>query len=362
MKTILNVFRLFLTLILFFSPLLNPQLVCANTQYLGVNNLKLNKFQNGTEVFHSAEFNGRIEKGMSSDRNRGYVFRLLYDVSRPGEYAVCYRLLNNLDLNKYGSLSFWMKGKSGKEKCFIGLKNAEGQESRVCVGTFLSNGIARKWQKVSIPLQAFTGLKNLSNIENISFVFENGLGNGGKGIIYLDDICFENNLSSMVVINCSDGSGKTVWGDNSWLFDASNSDIIVDFDLYGCLIQYKGVEVSRENVSYSGWGINLEGIDVSPFEMITFRIKRIHGTERPNLYLDDGKNKAYIDVEKYCAYADEWEKIQIPVREFAIRGVDISNLRKLSFVFEWEKMSGAIYLDDIRFEQLYIDTKKIRKK
>ncbi|MDP8219070.1 MAG: hypothetical protein P9M03_10130 [Candidatus Theseobacter exili] len=361
MNTILNVFRLSLTLILFFSPILNFQLVCANTQYLGVKNIKINNFQHDTEVFHPAEFNGRIEKGMSSDRNRGYVFRLLYDVSSPGEYAGCYRLLNNLDLNKHGSLCFWIKGKSGKEECFVGLKNTEGQESRVRMGTFLNNGIARKWQKVSIPLQAFTGLKNFSNMESISFVFENGLGDD-KGIIYLDDLYFKKNLSSMAVINCSDGSGKSVWGDNSWLFDASNSNIIVNFDPDGCLIQYKGVEVSRENVSYSGWGINLEGIDASPFEMIAFRIKRIHGTERPNLYLDDGKNKAYIDVEKYCAYTDEWEKIQIPVREFAIRGVDISNLKKLSFVFTCEKMPGAIYLDDIRFEQLYIDTKKIGKK
>lgn len=56
----------------------------------------------------------------------------------------------------------------------------------------------------------------------------------------------------------------------------------------------------------------------------------------------------HIDLEKYIAGTD-WETAVIPLRVFADEGLDLKNLEKLTVVFEWEKMEGALYVDDIKF-------------
>jgi hypothetical protein len=43
--------------------------------------------------------------------------------------------------------------------------------------------------------------------------------------------------------------------------------------------------------------------------------------------------------------------VSIPLADFEEYGVDLSHLEELQIVFEWERMSGTLYVDDIRFGQ-----------
>jgi hypothetical protein len=56
-----------------------------------------------------------------------------------------------------------------------------------------------------------------------------------------------------------------------------------------------------------------------------------------------------VDVEKYAPITTAWNRVTIPLKDFAEYGVDLTHLSELQVVFEWERMSGTIYLDDIRF-------------
>ena len=101
--------------------------------------------------------------------------------------------------------------------------------------------------------------------------------------------------------------------------------------------------------SYAGWRSDLRGLDCSECGDIRFRIRGARGGEQPNLYLDDGNHRWGVDVEKYGEITTDWREIAIPLADIAEYGVDLTHLEALEVVFEWEKMSGAVFLDDIRF-------------
>jgi len=44
-----------------------------------------------------------------------------------------------------------------------------------------------------------------------------------------------------------------------------------------------------------------------------------------------------------------WQEIRIPLEKF--KGVDLSHLEAIQVVFEWEEMSGTIYIPEIYFEK-----------
>ena len=60
-------------------------------------------------------------------------------------------------------------------------------------------------------------------------------------------------------------------------------------------------------------------------------------------------NSISIDLAGYSEIATEWRDVDIRLADLPAEGVDLSHLVALELVFEWEMMSGATYIDDIRF-------------
>ena len=82
---------------------------------------------------------------------------------------------------------------------------------------------------------------------------------------------------------------------------------------------------------------------------MSFRIRGTEGGEKPNVYLDDGNFRWGVDIERYAKVTTDWREVTIPLQAFAEYGVDLTHLAELQVLFEWDKMSGTIYIDDIRF-------------
>jgi len=314
------------------------------------------QFRQKTGVFHKDNFKGHIKASLVEDFDKGKVVELSYDVKNENDYAGFYRDLDKMDIRGYKTLSFWIKGVTDKEKLRIGLKNTNGQENKLILDSYLEQGMSIVWRKVSIPLEAFTDITDLSSMENISFIFENNL-NSVKGKIYISGIGFEKILSPMVIANCSDCTNKTGWGSDYWVFKTRNSDINFVNDKFGALIHFKGVAASRKLVTWSGWGMDLPSIDASDYDYLSFRIKKIHGHEKPNIYIEDLHNRKHVDIENYCDSSTEWQAVYVPLNDFKKKGINVNSLQKLCFAFEWERMEGAVYVDDIRFTQFSKNSK-----
>jgi hypothetical protein len=101
--------------------------------------------------------------------------------------------------------------------------------------------------------------------------------------------------------------------------------------------------------TYAGWTTQVGGIDCSRCRTVSFRIRGAKGGEKPNMYLDDGNFRWGLPLEAYRPITTEWQKVTIPLRDFADHGVDLTHLAEIQIVFEWENMFGTIYLDDIQF-------------
>jgi len=95
------------------------------------------------------------------------------------------------DMSAYSNLTFYIKGESGNEKFKISIRDsstAGGSEPTVPIGNYTT--VTTSWQKVTIPLSAFTG-QNTSSIDipfNITFSDDYTAGNV---TVYIDLVKWE---------------------------------------------------------------------------------------------------------------------------------------------------------------------------
>jgi hypothetical protein len=248
----------------------------------------------------------------------------------------------------------WIKGADGNEAVLAGLKDGNGNESKVEVGDYLRRGTTTTWQEVMIPLTAFSGIEDWQTMQNLSLSFENRIGSE-RGTVFVDDIQFGKKLGSMVIDNFDNQGGKNLLGGEIRVFYHGNCTIDAAYDSLNTVenspsayrISY-GVSIG-EPLSYCGWESGLQGVDASGSNAISFLIKGSSGGEKPNIYLDDGTNRAYVDVENYTPITNSWQQVTVPLAEFSKQGVDITHLEEFQAVFEWEIMSGTIYIDNLAF-------------
>lgn len=310
----------------------------------------LNALPSAIGLFNSDKFGGEIEAKIYHDNQKNTAMKVRYDVTTADDFAGCYVRLNDADLSEHHALSFWIKGKTGGEGIRVGLKNTNQEETKVFVGSFKNGGITQTWQKFSIPLSAFSGVADFARMDNVSFTFENTFGSTA-GEVFIDNIHFEQEQAPMMVFNCSDGSKRNIWGAKNRTYNTKKANINAHYDQYGCLICYSGIVSSRDDEAWAGWTFPLNHVDVSEYSQISLRMKRIHGNEKPHVYLDDGKNRRfnYVSLDEFFHQGTEWETIKIPLSRFSSQGIDLTRLNSLKLIFEWEQMSGALYVDDIMF-------------
>ena len=115
-----------------------------------------------------------------------------------------------------------------------------------------------------------------------------------------------------------------------------------------------GGNIGAENVVEGGLNfatlrLELYGADVSGCRFLELHVKGELGGEKPNLYLFDGVHHHSVDLEEYGDIRTTWSVIRVPLDEYRRQGVDLTHLETLEFCFEWEPMSGTIYVDDVAF-------------
>jgi len=303
---------------------------------------------NGFVMFAHSKSPEQASLTRLEEEGRGEILRLDFHFERDEDYAGIYQLAKLENQADIRSLCFWVRGETGNEILKAGLKDKKGRESKVLVNGFLDGRLGRRWQEVKIPLSAFAGVSLSDGIENINFVVE-ASGNVRHGAVELAQIVFNSEASPLMLANCSSTRDLNIWGNSFWEFHTREAHIQTSVDPFGCLISFSGVNADRESFSWAGWGYDLPSVNVSAFDTVSFRMKRVNGVERPHFYLEDGKASHYVDVQKYVPEGQGWTTVEIPLSEFKNAGVDLSRLKKMTLTFEWEKMAGAVYVDDFQF-------------
>ncbi len=88
----------------------------------------------------------------------------------------------------YTHLSFRVRGNAGGEWVKMKLESAPGNSPELFISTYLAGGITTAFQRVEIPLTAFSGV-SFSTINVLTIVTTNASG-AGSGTVWFDDIAF----------------------------------------------------------------------------------------------------------------------------------------------------------------------------
>jgi len=280
---------------------------------------------------------------------------LTYNITGTGGYAVYYSLLKKLDVTPYRSLSLQIKGASGGEKAKIGLNDGHGHEPKLEISEHLPNGITTDWQTVNTPLTAFTRvITDWSQLHSFSLAFEEGIGSG-QGTVCIDDIRFKPDalpipLDNFNDLDCQNGVGQQHDSDVG-----GGASMVVGYDQtnpYGGAGASLALTYTVPGDAYAAWHSGLGGLDVSSYDKLTFVVRGASGGENFHVWLVDQEGgNGWVDVISYTTVANAWPSrpVEIPLQDFAAKGVDLTQLSLFKVAFEWVPMSGAVYLDDIRF-------------
>ncbi|MCA9472164.1 MAG: hypothetical protein MRJ96_15265 [Nitrospirales bacterium] len=302
---------------------------------------------------------GIITIAFASDdaSGRGHSLVLSYDVSRPKTYSGYATTLPRLDLRGFYALSFSVKSADLNQDMFVGIRDSSGQERKILLSTYHPERLDTDWKRIEIPLTVFGSELNWGAVENVSFSFAH-MSTKSKGTILLDDIQFHKHVRAYHVDSFEQWHGKNLLGGEHRTFANGAAAINGTYTrgspngLYR--LSYGGNigainAYASDLLTYAGWATDLGGVDCSRCSRVSFRVRGGEGGERPNIYLDDGNVRWGVNLEDYMTVSTEWQSVAIPLEAFAQHGVDLTHLETLQVVFEWEQMSGTLYLDDIWF-------------
>ncbi len=119
--------------------------------------------------------------------DEGYSVQIYYDVDSPNPaYNGFWMDLTGLDASKSSVLSFWIKG--DKMRGYTTTFKVELQNEKGEVGKYYVSSVSNDWQEVIIPLKSFGGLNDLSNLDELTLVFEDMTATKKEGAIYIDDV------------------------------------------------------------------------------------------------------------------------------------------------------------------------------
>ncbi|MBU1077006.1 MAG: gliding motility-associated C-terminal domain-containing protein [Spirochaetes bacterium] len=330
-----------------------------------------------------------IENDISRVYGRsGYSLRLDYDVSAADSYSGFWTKLDGYNLSGYNYLSFWVKGATGKEflKVQLKVKNASDinrKQSAVYADNYMTGGMSTDWKKVIIPLDAFFNVNDLTQVDELVFVFENYQTSANDGVIkssvYIDNIIFGTKfLGFLTIDNYSDiltpcalggnvgsgveGTGTTlsalivnsVYNPFPNALKLSYSFVLPDTWAYYFMVLGGGDDLWSE-IDH----------DLSRYNKLSFNVKADNSNLNPQgikIEVHDtvnyGVGQPFYKIVTNAAKHIEtnWQNFRIDLtnfQDFNANKLDTSEVYQVVFTFEQANafdQSGIIYLDDIQFE------------
>lgn len=268
-----------------------------------------------------------------------------WDTGDNGGYAGYWSDLGGLSLEGVACLKADFAG-TVPENLRIGVR-CGGKEAAVAASAYAASNEDGGYS-VAVPLEAlgFTGRDSAdvvffsaegqgeALIQRISLFIGGADSEKAQGPVSVFD---EARWSSF-----SDGAGAVSFGRS----DRDGDETVCRISYGGSIGKSYGGRV----FSYAGWAQEMTPLDARGYEYLALTISGEAGGEQPNVYLDDGTTRKCVLAKDMDAVTAEETLIRIPLHAFARKGVDLSRVSSVQLVFEWEEMSGTVYVSDIAFE------------
>ena len=292
----------------------------------------------------------------------GSDVQLAYNLNVPGACTARYTTTLALDATAYDLLTFEVNADTAAEfvYTFVGLTDQAGNSAKVKVGDFAARFYINTWQSVAVPLEVFATRVDISRLSAFFVEFDKTVG-PDQGVVSLDSLRLERSRAPIVVDNFDDRSYPNALGGSLSTFTGSVTSTIQATYTTSATFDNSTASyavVYTVPVGYAVWQTHLSGLDVSDYAHLSFYLKGAAGGEKVNLYLADGDGvRRFVDVETFTPVRTSWGLVKVPLTAFRRQGVNLADLSWIQFAFEYEPMTGTIFLDNLRFEAdpLWVD-------
>ena len=314
-----------------------------------------NALGGATTVFDDAH-GSSIRRGFApAPGGHGNVLQLGFAVPRSGGFAGYVTSLEGIDGRDYQSVALRLKTTGAGYRLRLGLRDATGRESKLDAALYADSPDSSGWMKVEVPLTAFAELGDWSRLDLLSISVESP--SSASGQLLVDEIRMLRKIRNLSVDRFDDPNANQLRLPRTTIVKgnvALASEVGLENSRRFARITYGGNigairSYGTDRFSYAVWATGVGGMDCSGAATVSFFVRGAEGAERPNIYLDDGNHRWGIDISKYSRITKDWRKVTIPLRDFSDFGVDLSHVEEFQLAFEWEKMSGTVYISDIRF-------------
>lgn len=315
--------------------------------------------QSSTNAFggQGTLFSGSPEERLTSSyvegcpSGKGSALCLKFEIPDNGSFAGYSTELLNLDVRCYQILSFRVRGRY--EDMVVGMAGSDGTFRKVAVAPYVRESAA-EWKHAEVPVAAITcppsGRKGAASLKFALL--------RGSGEVAIDSVALSKGLGDLPIHRFDDESLVNLLNgpDDIWLRgdvalarkcrrDASGQFLAISFGgAIGEPSEFEG------GLNFATWTTRLQGIDCSRAGALSFRLRGAAGGETPQLGLYDGNFGWCLPIVDFGEVTTEWKTFRVPLERFAEVGIDLSHLDGLMFAFGRERMSGALYVDDIRVE------------
>ncbi|MCP4603183.1 MAG: hypothetical protein GY847_22160 [Proteobacteria bacterium] len=216
-----------------------------------------------------------------------------------------------------------------------------------------------RFRRVKIPIEAFgavlaSGYKNqprLSKYKSVSVTMTNA---GKRGVTHQIEIGLVQLTTEPVPVTITRFDGEinnlTALGGIFITESERGAEMEAQFDAAGHTGNGLKVRVSNERPEgYSLVALGMGRVDAREYTNLSFYVRGRYGGEDAAVYLNDGNNRAYVNLSDYTTVTTKWNQVWIPLTEF--EGVNLKHLTQLVLAWEEREIDGeTIYFDDFVIE------------
>jgi hypothetical protein len=279
------------------------------------------------------------------------------------------------------TLELHWRGRIPPEMVRIGLRDQKDREARISLISYLrppgttpvnntpkeadkdagpAKDYTNSFQTVRIPIEAFRatlaawyeGRPDITNPKSVSVT----MLNAGPEIDHemeLGPITLDYDVAPLVIAKFDDQErDKTNLGGVIVLEAVSGAKLEADFETEG--YESNGIELAVTNARPEGYAVvafNTGRLDTLDYSHLTLWVRGERGHENMNIYLNDGKKRASVNISEYLKVTTTWKQVRIPLQAFKKKGVAISKVEQIVFAWEGRVIEREVlYIDELLLE------------
>jgi hypothetical protein len=296
------------------------------------------------------------------------TLKLSYNVPPTGSSSYWTGLRATNLLSQKEGLFFEVKGEQGREEVLVEFPdcgiNGYSHYPKTKISDYLVDGITTEWRTVAIPLVAFVEVQADADPGvdwNCSYSFNFYVSgeeryDSGQGIIFVDNVRLVPGTSShtlRIVVDRFTDCNQWNALDGQWFTGTYETDAFTPtldpaanhLGSYGC-----GYRITHKvNWGESAWlWTELKALDVSGYDYLQFYIRGKEENEYMYVKLED-RDALTETHEVYINVGTTWQLERFPLSEFQAHGVDLTDLKALTFSFRGSGSPVEVDIDDISF-------------